>query len=356
MKKAIFWLFLAVFFATPAAGQNDSVLIQSAVPDSAYRSFRLFEDDSLLEISLRFDLSTYFRTKPKKDYLQANITFHLSETDSLSRDIRLKTRGIFRNSWCVFAPIELNFKKTDFGYADLNSISKLKLVTQCGSGTINEEYLLKEYLAYKLFNVLTDTSFRVRLLAINYIDTEKKRKPIRHYGIFLEPLDMLAARTNSVPVKSTTLTQKNIFPRIMDRMAIFNYMIGNYDWSVPGQHNVKILNPLTLDPTAFAVAVPYDFDWTGLVDPSYAVPIEETGLKSVRERLFTGVCRSREVYLKDLETFSAEKDEFYRLINEFPYLGQRARRDMTMYLDGFFNRLGGRNYLVDDLLETCKNF
>jgi hypothetical protein len=256
----------------------------------------------------------------------------------------------------VFAPIELNFKRTDFGYADLDSISKLKLVTQCGSGKINEEYLLKEYLAYKLYSVLTDTSFRVRLLTINYIDTEKKRKPIRHYGIFIEPVEMLADRTNTIQINTPNLTQKNIIPRIMDRMAIFNYMIGNYDWSIPGQHNVKVLKPGIFDPTGLAIAVPYDFDWTGLVDPSYAIPVEETGLESVRERLFTGICRRREVFLKDLETFSLKKEEFYKVANEFPYLNKSLKKEITTYLDGFFDQLAGRNIVIEDLMNSCKNF
>ncbi|OFY63830.1 MAG: hypothetical protein A2V64_08190 [Bacteroidetes bacterium RBG_13_43_22] len=356
MKKGLLQICLLIFIASHAAGQNDDVRIQPVIPDTAGKSFRLFEDEDLLEITLRFDLSTYFRTKPKKEFLKANLTLHLSETDSISRDIRMKTRGIFRNSFCVFAPIELNFKKTDFGYSDLDSITKLKLVTQCKSGSINKEYILKEYLAYKLFNVLTDTSFRVRLLAINYIDTEKKRKPIQHYGIFIEPLEMLTTRTNSYQVKSLNLTQKNIVPYIMDRMAIFNYMIGNYDWSIPGQHNVKIIRPLTIDPSGLGISIPYDFDWTGLVNPSYALPVEETGLESVRERLFTGVCRSREVFLKRLEIFSAKKEDFYRVINESPHLNQRLIRESTLYLDGFFDQLGGRNLVVDDLLNSCKNF
>jgi hypothetical protein len=356
MIKIFLPLFLAIFLASPVYGQNDGTWIQSGNTDTLYKSFRLFEDDDLLEITLRFDLSTYFRTKPKKEYLPANITLHLSETDSISRDIRLRTRGVFRNSWCVFAPIELNFKRTDFGYADLDSISKLKLVTQCGSGKINEEYLLKEYLAYKLYSVLTDTSFRVRLLTINYIDTEKKRKPIRHYGIFIEPVEMLADRTNTIQINTPNLTQKNIIPRIMDRMAIFNYMIGNYDWSIPGQHNVKVLKPGIFDPTGLAIAVPYDFDWTGLVDPSYAIPVEETGLESVRERLFTGICRRREVFLKDLETFSLKKEEFYKVANEFPYLNKSLKKEITTYLDGFFDQLAGRNIVIEDLMNSCKNF
>ena len=356
MIRGLTGLFLTIIFSFAASGQDLPETVEQNESDPQYPSFRLFEDREMLEITLRFDLSTYFRTKPKKEYLPASITFHLNSTDTITRDIKLRTRGVFRNSFCVFAPIELNFRKVDFGYSDLNSISKLKMVTQCRSGSLNADYILKEFIAYKLFNVLTDTSFRVRFLAINYIDTRKDRKPISHYGIFIEPIDMLTERTNSSEVKSTNLTQKNIEPWIMDRMAIFNYMIGNYDWSIPGQHNVKIIKPLDVNPSGPGIAIPYDFDWTGLVDSSYAIPVEDTGLEDVTERLFTGVCRTREVYQKRLEIFSAKKDDFYRVISECPNLDQRLRRELTYYLDGFFNRLEGRNMVVEDFLNTCKNF
>ena len=267
--------------------------VRLAAPDSSKKSFRLFENDNLLEISLRFDLSTYFRTKPKEEYLKANITFYSSNGDSISKDIRLKTRGVFRNQYCMFAPIELNFKKADFGYSDLNRISKIKLVPQCSQGKENEDYVLREYLAYKLFNVLTDTSFRVRLLKVNYIDSEKKRKPVIQYGFFIEPVEMLAARTNCTQVKSRNLNQKSIVPKIMDRLAIFNFMIGNYDWSVPGLHNVLVIKSLNFDPYGLGIAIPHDFDWTGLVNASYAIPAEIIGTENVRERIFEGICRSK---------------------------------------------------------------
>src|SRR5665647_139854 len=178
-KKFFFQVYLITFLVLPVFSQNDSTGTQSAIPDKSHKSFRLFEDNKLLEISLRFDMTTYLRNKPSEDYLKAVITFHLSKTDSINENIRLRTRGVFRNQYCYFAPIELNFKKADFGYSDLNKISKIKLVPQCNLGSENENYVLREYLIYKLFNVFTDTSFRVRLLTINYIDTEKKRKPIR---------------------------------------------------------------------------------------------------------------------------------------------------------------------------------
>jgi hypothetical protein len=358
MKKQIFFqVAIIAFIVSLFTSRNDYLLAQAVISDSSKKSFRLFEDDKMIDITLRFDLTTYFRTKPKEDYLKANLTFHLNNTDSISRDINLRTHGIFRNRSCTFPPIELNLKKAKFGYTDLDKISKLKLVPECSSGGDNINYVLKEYLAYKLFNVLTDTSFRVRLLTVTYLDTQKKRKPIRQFGFFIEPPQMLAARTNCVRVKSTTLTQKNIVPRIMDRFAIFNYMIGNYDWAVPGLHNVLVIRTMAHDSTGLGIAIPHDFDWTGLVNPPYALPTEEMGIQTVRERVFEGICRSKEVYLKDLELFSEKKDEFYRVINEFPYLDQREKKDATGYLDGFFNQLVGRkDNIIYILTNTCKSF
>ena len=338
-------------------GQNNYSLAQTVISDSSKKSFRLFEDDKIIEITLRFDLSTYLRTKPKKDYLTASITFHLSKTDSINKDIRLRTRGVFRNKYCLYPPIELNFKKANFGYTDLNRISKIKLVPPCSSDKENEDYVLREYLAYKLFNVLTDTSFRVRLLTVNYIDTKKKRKPIHQYGFFIEPVEMLTARTNSIQIKSRTLNQKSIVPKVMDRLAIFNYMIGNYDWAVPGQHNVLVMKPLVFDNLGLGIAIPYDFDWTGLVNADYAIPAEIVGTQTVRERIFLGICRSKEVYQKDLEIFLKKKDEFYKVINEFPYLNQGVKKDMTGYLNGFFEKLEGRrDLMLEILINSCKNF
>jgi len=349
-------MYLAFILALPVSGQDDSTKTLSVLPDTSLKSFRLFEDQNPLEITLRLDLTTYLRTKPKKGYIKANLTFHLSKTDSVSKDIRFKTRGEFRNQYCSYAPIELNFKDANFGYSDLNRISKLKLVPLCKTGSINENYVLREYLTYKMFQVFTDTSFRVRLLNINYIDTEKKKKSVRQIGFFIEPVEFLTARTNSIQVNLETLDQKSIIPTIMDRLAIFNYMIGNYDWAVPKQHNVKVIKPLVYSPSGRVIAIPYDFDWTGLVNADYAIPAEIIGTQNVRERIFLGVCRSREVYQKDLEVFTNKKEELYKVINDFPFLSQKDKKDMNGYLDGFYNQLAGRKEILDILLSSCKNF
>ena len=358
MKNRIpFLSCLVIFFVLPSFSPDNNSAAQPADRDTTYASFRLFEDDTPLEITLRFDLSTYLKAKPKEEYLKGRITFYPGKVDSISRNIRVRTRGVFRNEWCVYAPIELNFKNADFGYSDLNSISKIKLVPQCTAGSESEKYVLIEYLIYKMFSVMTDTSFRVRLLTVNYIDTENKKKPFTQYGFFIEPVKMLTARTNSVEIVSRGLNQKSIYPDVMDRIAIFNYMIGNYDWAVPNQHNIKILKPLAFDTINLSAAVPYDFDWTGLVNAGYAIPEDKiTGTTTVRERIFLGVCRSREIYQKDLEEFLGKKEEFYRVINEFPYLNSKQKTSMIVYLDEFFEQCTGKQKIINVFLKNCKNF
>ena len=348
---------LIAFFTLPVFCHYSNSDAQPAIKDTAYGSFRLFEDEAPLEITLQFDLSAYLKTKPKEEYLKGKITLYPDKADTITRNIRVRTRGVFRHEWCYYAPIELNFKHADFGYSDLNSISKIKLVPQCTSANESEKYVLIEYLIYKMFSVMTDTSFRVRLLTVNYVDSENNKKPFTQYGFFIEPVKMLAARTNSVEIASRALTQKSIYPKVMDRIAIFNYMIGNYDWAVPNQHNIKVLKPMTFDTINLSAAVPYDFDWTGLVNAGYAIPEDKiTGTTTVRERIFLGVCRSKEVYQKDLEEFLEKKEELYRVINEFPYLNEKQKKIMTDYLDEFFDQCTGKQKIINVFLSSCKNF
>ena len=345
-------IFMAAFYALPLEGQVNSVDSSYAIVDTIQGDFGLFNNDEILQLSLRFDITQYTRKKSKDEYLDAILTYHISDKDSINKNIRLKSRGEFRNSYCDFPPIKLNFKKTEFSSSELNEIEKLKLVTHCVSR--NEEYLLREYLVYKLYNVLTDHSFRVRLLEINYINTSRNNKTIKSYGFIIEPLDLLADRTNSVPVNSTNLTQVNISPGIMDRAAIFNYMIGNTDWSVPNQHNCKILSVPASERPDLGIIVPYDFDYTGLVDARYAIPYEAFGIKSVRDRLYVGICRSEEVFRNALLEFSDKKETFYRVINEFPYLSGKVKKKMINYLDSFYAGFEKRNGIVNSLLNNCK--
>lgn len=352
-KRLINAFFLILFFL-PAAGQNDTVDSPLVISDTLQIDSDLFTTDEILNISLRFDITQYQRKKPKEEYLDAIITYHFNDYDSVNKEIRLKTRGGMRNGYCSFPPIRLNFNKTKIDRSDLNEIEKVKMVTHCQSG--NEDYILREYLVYKLYNVLTDESFRVRLVKVQYINTFKKSKPINSYAFWIEPEEMLAKRLNAVSVNSEKLTQKNILTSVMDRSAIFNYMIGNTDWSVPNQHNVKVFSKLSTETRGLGILVPYDFDYCGLVNADYAIPYEPLGLESVRERRYVGICRSEDVYINALREFKEKKEEFYKVINEFPVIDEKSKKDMIRYLDTFYSGFDKRNSVVYNILDGCNKF
>lgn len=348
-------LFIYSLSMFPASGQNDTTDTIQQKSNATERNISLFNADELLEITLYLDLTKFSKKPEKDDSFDADLTIHFSKTDSLHKKTTIKYRGVSRFQICSFPPMELNFKKPL--YSGSGKIKKLKLVTHCESGKQSDEYVLREYLVYKLFNVLTDTSFRVRLLKVNYIDKKGNKKPIKKYGIFIEPIDLLAERTNSTIVKTPNLGQSHILPYVMDRLAIFNYMISNWDWSVTGQHNVAVIKPMNYENAGSGTAIPYDFDLTGVVNAGYAVPPPELKIENIRERLFSGICRSKDVFQEDLTKFSDNKGKLYSVINGFPYLSQRSKKDITTFLDQFFDQLEKQksmDALVDLFLASCK--
>jgi hypothetical protein len=355
MSKNIYLLFpLWAILTFTAFGQNDTIDVTYKINDASTRNLRLFEKEELLELSLRFDITTFKRHKSKEEYLPALLTLYLNKTDSINKEIKIKARGQTRITICSFPPIRINFKKEKSSDDEFDNIDKIKMVTHCQPG--NQIYTLKEYLAYKLYNVMTDYSYRVRLARINYINTAKKSKPDIEYAFFIEPAEILGKRINGTEVITSNLTQKNIRPGMMDRMAIFNYMIGNTDWSVPIKHNVTIFSQGFSDNPNLGAIVPYDFDYSGLVNTDYAVPFEGLGIKSVLERRYLGICRSQEIFMNELKEFPARKKELVKVINDFPYLNAKTKKEMISYLEGFFRDFDKHNIIVYKLLNECLDF
>jgi hypothetical protein len=311
----------------------------------------LFESDELLKMTLRLDITNLERTKAMEESQDADLTYFTTQTDSVNKKIQLKARGNIRRAICDFPPISLNFRVKDSVGGVFKGIDKIKMVSYCKIGY--QELVLREYLIYKLFNALTDYSFRVRLLEVTFINTHKKSKTLKEYCFLIEPLKLLEKRKNIFEVNSVRLTQNYIKPKFMDRVAIFNYMIGNTDWSVPIQHNVKIFSEFNAGGPSLGIVVPFDFDYSGLVDASYAVPFEQLPIKSVRDRLYLGICRDKSEIENSIRDFAAKKEEFYRIIHDFPYLKEKSKKQMINYLDGFYARFDKKNNVISDMLNTC---
>ena len=353
-------LFQLIFFIAsvfPAFNQVDTASIKPPKEKKPKKILPLFDSNEPLNVTLRFNMTQFLKKNKKFGSQDGVLMMHFNETDTINKNVKIKYRGIWRFANCNFPPIQINFKKPIYVFSDSGKIKKMKLVTHCQTSPLFDEYVLREYLVYKLYNVMTDSSFRVRLLKVTYLDTENKKKPITQYGIFIEPASILALRTNSMVIESLNLTQKHMVPEVIGKMAVFLYMVAQWDWDIPSQHNVAIIKPLKFDQAGLGVPVPYDFDLTGIVNAEYAVISDELGLENIRERLFRGICQSREMYQEILKEFMNKKNALYAVVNEFPYLNQRSKKDIIMYLDTFFDQLNKQkdiDLLINNFLNTCK--
>ena len=239
MTWAMVLLLLSV---VPSFGQVDTSVTVQKEEDASEEYFSLFEGEDLLEVSLYFDLTKFLKKEERDQTIDGRMILHLGETDSLERKVTVKYRGQSRYERCKYPPARITLKKPLYEGPGSGRIKKIKLVNQCQPGTTYGDYVIREYLVYRLYSVVTDTSFRARLIRLTYFDTERKRKPLVQYGMLLEPEGLVESRLNLLEVNTKAVSMRHMLPTMIDRIAIFNYMVSNWDWSVPGQHNISVFS------------------------------------------------------------------------------------------------------------------
>jgi hypothetical protein len=348
--KAILWisfLLRTVYLVGQDQPETDAVI------DTIYTSVDLFEEQAPMKITLTLNLKEFQRTKYKGEYIPASFTYQINDTLRLEKNMRIKARGNFRKNYCQFAPYWLNIKKADVESIHLQDTKKFKIVTQCNDSKTYADYLLREYLAYRIYNILSDISFRVRLIDMTYVDTGRKGKITKNWAFMIEPEEMLAERLHALVIKKDELRMSMMEPEAFDLMALFMFMIGNSDYSIGGRHNVKLLGMEGFGAKGYT-PVPYDFDYAGLVNASYAIPGEKLGITSVRERYFLGPCREDEEYAQVIAEINNHRDEILALIQSFEYLDEKNKKDVIGYLEEYFNMAETPYFIGTSLKSTCR--
>ncbi len=274
--------------------------------------------------------------------------------------VKLSVRGHMRRTTdaCQFPPIRVEFAQKPAPTSLFAGQKKLKLVTHCQAALGFQQYLLLEYSAYRLYNVLTPISFRARLAAVDYVD-ENGRPLISRLGFFLEDAKDVARRNGLREAETgDRVPVAQLSPGDGAREAVFEYMIGNPDWSMsagpPGAgccHNTKLLGGK--DAMAPLIPVPYDFDSTGLVDPPYAAPPAGVPIEDVVERRYRGYCRHNAEAQAFAAELRAQRPALLAVFDDIPQLDPRSRRKAEAYLGGFFDQIATEQGVTARLLRTC---
>jgi len=265
-------------------------------------------------------------------YHDFKLSFTGQENAKVELPVKIKVRGHFRKlkENCTYPPLLIDFSKEKKGTM-FSEQKKLKLVTPCR----DEKYVVREYLVYKLYNLITPKSFRARLVKFNMITNDPKGKSIETlYGILIEEEDQMANRNNSVSIDGKLVRPQQTMLDDFLNMSVFEFMIGNTDWSVQYLQNVKLIGA---DSLSIPSTVPYDFDHSGIVSAPYAQPAPELQMSSTRERRYRGYCiNDMQKFDKVLSTYNQLKEEFYKVYAGNTLIDEAYSKSTIRYLDDFY--------------------
>lgn len=311
----------------------------------------LFEEETVLKITLSGDLDRLFKDRVgEASYVNLNLSYEEGSIEGVAIPIKSKTRGNFRRqkNVCTYPPLLLNFSKKTASNSVFHNQDKVKLVMPCKW----DKFVVREYYAYKLYNLLTEKSFKVRLVQIKLEDTSGKiKKEDPFYGFLIEEEVQLAERNGLEVLKKDLLRPEQIKSDDFLTMAVFQYLIGNTDWSIQFRQNIKLLSDQYQENI---IAVPYDFDHAGIVSAPYAKPAEALELSTVRERRYRGYCiedmgKFEQVFF----LFNAKKEEIYALYSNSPHLEKSYINSTIKYLNGFYRTINSARLAKSEFTYPC---
>lgn len=319
----------------------------------------LFASDTILDVKITAPLAQLSRERSVDEYLPGTFQFKNDDGEYTTFDVGIRARGHFRAkpSVCAMPPLRLNFKKSQLKDSLFAGQDKLKLVTHCQPNSFYyEQAMLSEYLSYRILNILSDNSFRVRLIRVSYVDADGGDGD-ENYAFLVEHKDQLGARIGLPPLDIESTTIDRLDPAYLNLTSVFQYLIGNADFSpIAGSPGDQCCHNYTLfgrDDAPF-ISVPYDFDMTGMVAPPHAQPNPKLRLDSIKERIYRGRCINNEILDSTLQLFLEKRAAIEALVNDQPELGSSTRGDMLKYIRSFYRTISAERAVKRNMLSKCE--
>jgi len=350
-------LVLGLVLPAPALAQIDGIPTPEEFAERAAASERapLFQSDEPLVIRLRTDIDFIRRERNDSIEVEGTATFMDVDGSEVTRPVDVRARGEFRRSRdnCNFPPLRLDFPQGQMDGTVFEGQNRLKLVTPCQDNRDDfQRYVIDEYLAYKVLNLLTPASNRVRLVEITYEDVNGRYDVRTKMGFLVEADERMAERNRAVFLEAPQMHPMLADPDQAVITSTFNYMIGNTDWSAVFFHNAVVMR--TED--GRHLTVPYDFDHAGVVNARYATvdPSLADRLRNVRQRLYRGFCRPQLDHATVAATYNAQRDAITALYRDFPhYVDPDDGEDALDYYEGFWESIDDPGRFERNLVREC---
>jgi hypothetical protein len=331
----------------------------TANADDKAKTAPLFASNDRIRVTITAPFEQIMDERSLEEYTPGTLVYHdATSGEDTSFDIGIRTRGRFRNDKkvCAFAPLRLKFGKT--GGTIFEGSDKLKLVTHCRNRSSRyEQTVLTEHIAYRILNEITDWSFRSRLLDVRYVESTTGEEVADTFAILLEHRKQLGKRIGMKYDDSEKTSVAALDGQHLNIVSVYQFLIGNTDYSpivgVEGEpccHNTVLMRNEDKQ-----IAVPYDFDVTGIVDAPHARPNERFRLSSVRQRLYRGRCVNNEHLEETFALFRDNRDAIYDIVNSLEGMRSDVRKKTIRYIHDFYKLIDSPKHAERYIVKRCLN-
>ncbi len=336
MKPVIHFLFLSAF-SLQLHAQPVSFLNQ-------------LQTDSTVDLYLRLDWKNLEKHKKDKIYQPCLLYCVTNSQDSLAMKAKVKTRGHMRLEICDFPPLKIKFDKSDLSKHHLSSFNELDIVHHCEQSEAYDQLLLKEYLAYKLWELLSPNYFKTQLIRLHYQNQDGTEVHETAPAFLLENPEELATRLGGRLPKNAIIGNSALDRQPFLRLCLFEFMIGNTDWYIPTRHNLEFVG---VPVYKLLVSIPYDFDYSGLVHAPYAIPHESLKLPDVAIRYYQGWCHTESEVRGQLQIFLDQKENILNMPYHIQGLNEKSIRQAVQYLQDFYDIIENPKKLENQVIKHC---
>ena len=307
------------------------------------------KQDSALDVYLTLDWKSLEKNKKDKTYSHASIRLD-DGMDSIVAEVKVRTRGHMRLEICSYPPLKLKFDKSTLARNGFSEYNELDIVHPCHSNPVYEQYLLREYLAYKLWELVSPYYFRVQLIRLHYLNEDGTTAHDPTYAFLVEHMEELVTRYAGRITKMQVIASTAVEKESMLKVALFEFMIGNTDWFILNRHNLEFVG---IPGHSLLVTIPYDFDYSGLVSAPYAAHHESLDLSTVDVRYYQGWCHTQEEVDNVLSTFREKKQAILSLPYHIQGFDERSVKHTTAFLHGFFDVIETPAKLKNQVIKHC---
>lgn len=351
MKKQLFFLLLFSYFCTI----HISYTQDNEKTDGTLKISKLFRSQEKLPIKLSYSNKDLKRNTNDSTYIKSELSYELEDGSWKTLEVDLRARGNFRRKNCYFSPLKIKIKKPTAKGTLFKGNKKLKLVLPCSKGNTMSDNIVKEYMAYKLYESISPYHFKTRMVSIDYTELRNKKTENHQLkGILIEDDNKIAKRYNGSVLK------RSMHPLNQDAIcsvqnAFFQFMISNTDYSTAYRHNEKLLY---IDKKM--IPVPFDFDMSGLVDASYAVVSEiqneELPINSVKDRLYRGFKRDENVLQQIRKQYLDNKIQALQTIDSFSseFDSQKEFEISKTFILDFYEILASDLKFKKQIIDRCR--